>query len=189
MVNNFNLFSGKEKEHNERILTLLYNKGALSSWDIAKLYPKTKTNKKIHALNSTLNKRLRDLEKKHYLKKAKNSSKYVFRFKGIIAALIIQKQPKLWNDLWIQYFEPTAKEQEEKIQTQIKTFDVKIQEEIMSIVRAINLNPNSFSTMVNYSERVKDLITKGIINFDIIDANDLFLLTTVYFMLPKIAVE
>ena len=67
MVNILPVFSGKQKEYNIQILTMLYDNNPMSAWEITcKL---TTTNK--HSLHATLSKRLRILEKKELLAKIK----------------------------------------------------------------------------------------------------------------------
>jgi DNA-binding HxlR family transcriptional regulator len=56
------ILSGKQKEYNIKVLTLLYDNGPLSAWELTSKI--TDTGKV--SLHATLNKRLRDLEKKGF---------------------------------------------------------------------------------------------------------------------------
>ena len=187
MKKSVELFSGKDKPNNERILTILYNNGPLSSWEITNRYPKVKVKGNPHALNATLNKRLRVLEDKQYL--GKDGSKYILRFKGLIAVLLFLKEPVIWNEQWTKYFEPQAVEEAQKMKPILEKLGVGNQESIMSILRAIRLNPDGFSDMIGYSKRIKDLVERGVINFDVIDWKDLFLISVVLTLLPVFSLE
>jgi hypothetical protein len=92
------IFTGKQKDYNVRALTLLYDNEPMTAWQLtAKM---TKVGKQ--SLHSTLNKRLRNLEKKGYLRR--NDRKWFLSFKGIIAVLLIQPKPKMWNPIWTELF-------------------------------------------------------------------------------------
>ncbi|MGD2066470.1 MAG: hypothetical protein PVI43_04805 [Candidatus Bathyarchaeota archaeon] len=100
MKTKIGIFNGKQEKNNRYLLSTLYNSGPLSCWELAR----TVREKNLQSLYSIFNKRLRDLEKKGYVEKATNS-KWVLKFKGIIAALVIQEEPKAWNEKWSMLFE------------------------------------------------------------------------------------
>ena len=56
-----------------------------------------------HSRNAIFNRRLRGLEKKGYLTRV--ASKWYLDFKGIIAVLLIQPEPKPWSEEWTKIFE------------------------------------------------------------------------------------
>jgi hypothetical protein len=101
------IFQGKQAKHNIQILNILYDNGPLTAWEIT---GKIRSTGKI-SLHATLNKRLRSLEKKGYLNKARK--KWCLRFKGIIAAILIQKNPRPFGTKWSDLVEYFAKEVEE----------------------------------------------------------------------------
>lgn len=183
----FELFSGKDKLHNEKILTVLYNNGPLSSWEITNRYPRVKIKGNPHALNATLNKRLRVLEAKQYVEK--DGSKFILRFKGLIAVLLTSKEPKIWNAQWTKYFEPKAIADEQKIKPYLEKLGVGNQESIVNILRTLRLNPDGFNDVVGYSKRIRDLLERGVINFDVIDGRDLFLISVIFVLLPVFSLE
>lgn len=94
------IFQGKQAKNNKLILKTLYSNGPLTAWGITKKIGNTEKTKpsrfKKQSLHAILTKRLRALEKKGYL--LKDGKKWLLRFKGIIASLLIQENPKPWND-------------------------------------------------------------------------------------------
>src|ERR1035437_1526682 len=93
------ILSGKQRVYNVRVLTLLYDSGPLSAWEITSKI--TKVGKV--SLHATLNKRLRILEKKGYVHRI--DRKWHLGFKGIIATLLILPNPKIWNPKWKEIFD------------------------------------------------------------------------------------
>lgn len=158
------IFQGKQAEYNEKALILLYDNGPLTAWEITGKIRKIGK----QSLHATLNKRLRDLEKKGYLRKA--GKQWCLRFKGIIAVLLIQPKPKMWNSKWTDIFEKYTKSVEKQTQT---VGDAKIVVGNLTIKPFETLNQSYFhlralDQWLALSERVKTLMQTGVINFDII---------------------
>jgi hypothetical protein len=82
------IFKGKQAAYNVQILNLLFDNGPLTAWQMT---GRMTTHGKV-SLHATLNKRLRSLEKKKYLRK--EGKWWFLQFKGLIVTLIIQKKPK-----------------------------------------------------------------------------------------------
>jgi hypothetical protein len=100
-MNKIGIFRGKQEKHNKQVLTLLYDNGPLTAWEITgKIQNYGK-----QSLHATLNKRLRDLEKKNYVQRG--GKKWFLGFKGFIAVLMIQPKPKVWSTKWTQLIENT----------------------------------------------------------------------------------
>jgi hypothetical protein len=74
----------------------LWDNGPLTAW---KITGKIQSYGK-QSLHATLNKRLRDLEKKGYLQR--EGRFWLLHFKGIIANLLIQDTPKPWSNKWTE---------------------------------------------------------------------------------------
>jgi len=157
------IFTGKQKEHNVQALTLLYNNGPLTAWELTAKIARKKYEKQ--SLHSTLNKRLRDLEKKGYLQRC--DKKWHLRFKGIIAVLLIQPKPKIWNQKWKEIFEKKAELIEQYSEPFLKEFG-KDKEELHNAFRHLGFCLDDFKEWVNLSNKTKQLMEKGVINFDVI---------------------
>lgn len=99
------ILEGKSKIRNEQALTLLYDLGPLSTWEIAK---KTSAESR-HSLNSTFNKSLRKLEEKGYVHRDATKSRWLLTFKGITTVLIMLPKPRIWNSIWKDRFGENAK--------------------------------------------------------------------------------
>lgn len=158
------IFLGKEKIYNEKMLTLLYDFGPLTAWELTgKL-----TNTSKVSLHATLNKRLRALEEKEYLQRI--DKKWHLRFKGILAVLIIRPDSKKWNDEWEKIFAI----KEKLIEEQAKPVIDKHNMDFHSALKAIGLSLDNFTESVELSKKVNHLINDGRINFDIIKEGTLF---------------
>ena len=96
MTKTIGIFKGKQAAHNKAILQTLYDYGPLSVWQITRKL--TKHSK--HSLHATLNKRIRDLEKKGYVAKLPNSPKWILNFKGFMTNLVLQKEFRPWSNEW-----------------------------------------------------------------------------------------
>lgn len=155
------IFKGKQKDYNKATLTLLYDNGPLTAWELTSKM--TQVGKQ--SLHATLNKRLRDLEKKEYLQKY--GKKWHLRFKGILAVLLIQPKPKMWNEKWKEVFENKAKLIEKYSKPLLKKFGME-NEDFHSAIRSLGLCLDDFKEWVNFSKKVKELMEKGVINFDVI---------------------
>ena len=97
------IFRGKQKDWNVRVLTLLYDNGPLTAWELTGKIRKIGR----QSLHATLNKRLRALEAKFYVRR--EDKKWILRLKGFIAVLLIQKEPRMWNPIWKEIFDSKAK--------------------------------------------------------------------------------
>jgi len=117
------------------------------------------------SLHATLNKRLRDLEKKEYLQKY--DKKWHLRFKGILAVLLIQPEPRMWNEKWKEIFEKKAEIIEKYSEPFLREFG-KDKEELHNAFRHLGFCLDNFNEWANLAKLVKQLIEKGVINFDII---------------------
>jgi hypothetical protein len=157
------IFTGKQKEHNVQSLTLLYNNGPLTAWELTAKIARKKYEKQ--SLHATLNKRLRDLEKKGYLQRI--DKKWHLRFKGIIAVLLIQPKPKIWHEKWKEIFQKKAEIIEKYSEPFLKEFG-KDKEELHNAFRHLGFCLDDFNEWVNLSNKTKQLMEKGVINFDII---------------------
>lgn len=155
------IFTGKQKQYNAKMLTLLYDNGPLTAWELTAKIRKIGR----QSLHATLNKRLRDLEKKGYLQRI--DRKWHLRFKGIIAVLLIQPKPKIWHEKWKEIFEKKAKLIEQYSEPFLKEFG-KEKEELHNAFRHLGFCLDDFNNWVNFSKKAKQLMEKGVINFDII---------------------
>ena len=99
-MNTIGIFNGKQKIHNTQTLTLLYNSEPLTTWEMANKLTNVGNRR---SLNSTLNKSMRKLETKGYVRR-KDDDKWYLKLKGFIAVLLIQPEPKKWNNKWRAIF-------------------------------------------------------------------------------------
>ncbi len=156
------VFTGKQAANNKFILETLYNTGPLSAWDLTKIV-REKNRMSLHAV---FNKRLRKLEKKGYVKKA--GRKWILQFKGTIAVLISQKEPKPWNEKWTKIFENYVK----PIRETPKRYSLMANgEKIVDVNTLIGNMPNSlkdFEGWIGLASEAKKLIENGLVNYDII---------------------
>jgi hypothetical protein len=155
------IFSGKQKEHNKRVLTLLYDNGPLSAWELTAKIRKVGR----QSLHATLNKRLRELEKKGYVRR--EDKKWLLRLKGMIAVLLIQKTLKVWNLKWKENFYRKAKLIEENSAPLLEKYGIK-KEEIHEVMMKMGLCLDDFDAWVGLSRKAKTLMENGVINLDII---------------------
>jgi hypothetical protein len=155
------IFTGKQKDYNIHVLTLLYDNGPLTAWEITSKM--TRVGKQ--SLHATLTKRLRDLERKEYLQKY--GKMWHLRFKGILAVLLIQSKPKIWHEKWKQIFEKKAEIIEKYSEPFLKKFG-KDKEELHSAFRHMGFCLDDFNEWINLSNKTKQLMEKGVINFDVI---------------------
>ena len=164
------IFRGKQKNHNIQILSILYDNGPLTAWEITKKIQKVQR----ISLHATLNKRLRDLEKKGYLNKG--GKKWCLRFKGIIASILAQKTPRPLSSKWADvadFFTKYSKEHFSGLSDMtVQGFGVTFQpfKGIDKTVQTIR----TFDNWVALSEFVKGLIQTGVVNFDVISNETLF---------------
>jgi hypothetical protein len=164
------IFRGKQAKHNTQILNILYDNGPLTAWEIT---GKIQNIGKV-SLHATLNKRLRSLQKKGYLDKA--VKKWCLRFKGIIAAILIQKTPKPLSDRWTELVESFTKYFEEHFNALSKV-TIQANGVIFHPLEAIKKAGQilrTFDDWVALSNYVKGLIQTGVINLDVISNETLF---------------
>ncbi len=155
------ILTGRQKEYNTKVLTLLYDNKPLSAWELTAKIRKVGR----ISLHATLNKRLRQLEKKGYVRR--ENKKWYLRFKGIIAVLLIQNKPKIWNSNWKEIFEYKAKIIEQNSAPLLEKFGIE-KEEIHEALRNMGLCLDDFDAWIAFSKKVKTLMENGVINFDII---------------------
>ncbi len=158
------IFTGKEKIYNEKMLTLLYDFGPLTAWELTGKI----TNTSKVSLHATLNKRLRALEEKEYLQRI--DKKWHLRFKGILAVLIIRPDSKKWNDEWEKVFAIKEKLIEEHSKPILDGYNM----DFHNALKTIGLNLDDFNETIELSKKVNQLIEDGRINFDIIKEGTLF---------------
>lgn len=189
MSKTIGIFQGKQTKLNKTILTILYDNGPLTAWQIT---GKIRSTRKV-SLHATINKRIRALEKKGYV--SKNEKIWYMTFKGILANLIIQKNPKPWSDKWTNICGNVSRSLEAQ-----KSFNTNdnplnnnphaghLNEEIGNMPTAA-LNEfgkigseeikvgyeslKTFSEWVKLSNLVKKLVELGVINFDVISNSTL----------------
>lgn len=175
------IFRGKAKENNKFLLETLYNVGPLSAWELTREATKyQRMGGGRHSLHAIYNKRLRILEKKGYVQRVKK--KWVLQFKGIIAVLIIQSQPKPWNEKWTNIFENYVKTIRQSSKKYAITEDGKEIADLSEFVKSIPLFAKDFELWVALANKVKKLMEKGFINLDIIKNESLLLLIVTEFL-------
>ena len=152
------IFTGKQRDYNILLLTLLYNNGPLTAWELTAKVRKVGR----QSLHSTFNKRLRNLEKKGYLRR--KARKWLLTFKGIIAVLLIQPEPKMWNSKWTELFKISAKNVEDYA-TPILGMD---KTNVQNALKSLGLYLDDFDAWVGLSKKVKSLMEDGVINLDVI---------------------
>jgi hypothetical protein len=150
-------------------LTILFETGPLTAWQIT---GKIRSQGKV-SLHATLNKRLRDLQKKEYLQK--EGKLWLLHFKGIIAALIIQKKPKPWNSSWTKIFERYShflKKTDAFVGAKVQINDIEINQSkiVDQCVEAVK----QLDDWVLLAKYVKNLMQTGVINLDLISNRTLF---------------
>jgi predicted transcriptional regulator len=166
--NTIGIFTGKQRVHNIQVLTILYDNEPLTAWELtAKL---TKTGKQ--SLHATLNKRLRSLEKKEYVRR--RGKKWHLRYKGILAVLLIQRKPKMWNPKWTTVFEENAQVVAEQSAPLLRVNKATT----ANGIKSLGLCLDDFDTWINLSKKAKEMMENGIINFDIIKDTSLLMLIT-----------
>ena len=160
------IFIGKQKTYNIQVLNLLFDNGPLSVWEMT---AKIRTVGR-QSLHSTLNKRLRKLEKKGYVKR--EDKRWILPLKGMIATLLILPEPRKWNEKWNEQFDKKA----QSLRTIFCSSRVKISIDDKVIATGeidhgldfLRKSVESFDAWVGLSRIVKGLIEKGVINLDLI---------------------
>lgn len=158
------VFKGKQAAYNEQVFNILFDNGPLTAWQIT---GRMTTQGKV-SLHATLNKRLRSLEKKEYLRR--EGKWWFLQFKGFIISLIIQKEPKPWSKKWTKLLEEDRKfiKKHSKAffgaKVQVDDFTVNPNEILDSSCKAVKIKKD-WILLSNY---VKNLIQTGVINLDLI---------------------
>ena len=184
MKNQIGIFQGKGATNNKWLLETLYNNEPLTAWELThKIQTKIKNRVSLHAI---FNKSLRNLEKKGYIKRV--GTKWILQFKGIIAVLIIQPEPKPWNEKWTKVFENYVK----PLKKLAKKYTIRENEkeiaDLSDVAKRIPINNlRKFESWVALSNHVKNLMEKGFINLDVISDKSLFLLLLSEFDESKIS--
>lgn len=177
------IFQGKQETHNKQILNVLYDNGPLTAWEITGKIARVGNRQSLHA---TFNKRLRILEKKGYLMKA--DKKWCLQFKGIIAAILIQKKPRPLSTKWTEVLDNLARQIKEHFvelsKTSIQAFGMTFRpfESLDKTVQTLS----TFDDWITLSNFVKDLIQTGVVNFDVISNETLFTVILSEFSNPQI---
>lgn len=163
-MSNLGIFQGKQKDHNIQALTILFDNGPLTAWGIVNNIP----TKSKHSLHATLNKSLRKLQEKGYLKK--DDKVWILTFKGIVAVLLTQKKPRMWNLQWKERFERNAK----KIEFESKQVLGLPKQDIEKYIKFSGLALDDFDTWVSFANVVRDKLDW--VNFDKIKESTLLAL-------------
>ena len=158
------IFRGTQATYNKKVL---YNNGPLTAWEIVGKIPYVGTKQSLYA---TLFKRLHILEKKGYV--SHEGRKWALQFKGLIAGLLIQENPKPLSDKWIELINELAK-LFKKPSEKIQNATIRINNTVIPLSEIIeeSLKTLTFSTLEDWialSAYCKELIQKGIINLDVI---------------------
>lgn len=165
------IFQGKQATNNKFLLKTLYDNCPLTAWELTK---KSGEPKKPYSLYAIYFKRLKGLEKKGYVKHV--GRKWVLQFKGIIAVLIIQSQPKPWSEKWTKIFEDYAKPLKETSKKFAIVEDGKEIADLSDIAKRVPINLRKFESWVALANEIKKLMEKGFINLDVITNESLLLL-------------
>jgi hypothetical protein len=173
------VFSGKQKDYNLKALTLLYDNGPLTAWKLTAKIPCARGGRQ--SLHATLNKRLRQLEKKGYVRR--ENKKWYIGFKGIIAVLLIQKTPKKWNPEWKEVFDKRARIIEKESAPFLTKYGIP-KVDIHSGLEHIGLTLDDFDAWVGLSKTAKSLIENGMMDFDVIKESTLMGLLIMESMTP-----
>jgi DNA-binding Lrp family transcriptional regulator len=164
------IFQGKQAKHNIQILNILYDNGPLTAWEIT---GKIQNRGRI-SLHATLNKRLRKLEEKGYVKRA--AKKWCLQFKGIIAAVLMQKKPRplssKWADLIDSYEKYLGKHFSALSNVTIQANGATLHP--LELINKTVKELRTFNDWILLSNYVKGLIQTGVVNFDVISNETLF---------------
>jgi len=165
------IFRGKQATYNKIILDALYNNRALSSWEIAGRIASTGRK---YSLNAIIFKSLQRLEKKGYVSHAER--KWVLRFKGFIANLLIQENPKPLSNIWVEIKNDYVKFLKEHPEA-FNRVTIRINNKtVINSAETIDTNlkiPKTFEDWKMLSDYCKGIIQKGIINLDVISEETL----------------
>ncbi len=130
----------------------------------------------MQSIHSIFNKRLRNLEKKGYAKRVNH--KWGLQFKGIIACLIIQEEPKAWNEKWSMLFEKLVEPIIDSPKSYSIMADGKKICELKGYLKELLVTLNNFENWADLSNIITEIIERSYIkNLDTI-SNDEFLMLT-----------
>jgi hypothetical protein len=168
MKTTIGIFKGKGAENNKFLLKSLYLNGPLSAWEQAKMVRDTN----LMSLHAIFNKSLRSLEKKGYIKRIEK--KWFLQFKGILAVLFIQSQPssfsEKWNEITNQFLQKNS-----SLSITIGNNNTGVTD-LTDFVRNVPIALKEFDSWITLANCAKKLMENGIINFDVIKNESLFLL-------------
>jgi hypothetical protein len=178
IVKTIGIFKGKQKKYDEKLLTLLFDNGPLTAWELTGKIRKTGK----QSLHPTLNKRLRELEKRSYIQRVQR--KWCLMFKGIIAVLLIQKKPRPWNPKWTELFTKAVDGAEDKVLPSMERYGLK-KKDIHVAVQKLNLCLDDFDAWIGLSKKVKELMENGLVNLDVIKQETLLGVIMLETMTPQ----
>jgi hypothetical protein len=161
------------------VLQLLYVYGPLSAWELAEKLSYVGSRISVHA---TLNKRLRALEEKGYVQR--EDKKWYLLFKGIIAVLLIQKKPKIWNPIWKEIFDSKIN----VIQAHLAPMFGSDGETIKDVMKKLGLSLESFDALVTLSEKIRVFMENGV-NYDTIKIETLLMMVNLEHMDPSVLLD
>lgn len=161
------IFQGKEAKNNQFILEALYKNGPLTAWELTK----KARSKNLYSLHAIFNKRLRDLDKKGYIRKIEK--KWILHFKGILAVIISQRKIEPWSEAYNQILENYLNNTKD-IPKYTVTENGKAIIDLTEYIRNVLNSLRNFENLSLLADKVKELMDKGIINFDLIDNDTLF---------------
>jgi hypothetical protein len=106
----------------------------------------------------------------------KTGKNWLLHFKGIIAVLLIQPQPKMWSEKWTKIFENYVK----SLRNSDKRYTIAENgKDIYDITDLAKRTPNELREFENWkllSNFIKKKMEEGFINFDVIKNKTLLLL-------------
>jgi len=152
------IFQGKQELNNRFLLETLYDKGSLTAWELTKI----NRNKNRMSLHAIYNKRLRMLAKKGYVRKV--GKRWMLQPKGVIAVLLIQPEPKPWNNKWNEIIDGYLKSLEKNAEIS------KIVRKNVESLRTSEFlrSLRNFKDWVLFANWVKKRMKNGFLNFDVI---------------------
>ena len=169
------IFRGKAKENNKFLLETLYDKGPLTAWELTREATKyQRIGGGRHSLHATYNKRLRILESQGYVQRVEK--KWILQFKGIIAVLFIQDQPKPWNEKWTKIFKNFVQPIMESPKKYAITADGTEIAVFKDYINKALLSLKDLESWVALADKVKNYMERGFINLDVISNETLCIL-------------
>ena len=111
--------------------------------------------------------------------------KWHLGFKGIIATLLIQDEPKVWNPQWKGIFDAKAKVIEQQSTPFLENYGIN-KKDIRPALKHMGLCLDDFNAWVGLSKVVKSMMEQGIINFDLIKDSTLLGLIIMETKVPEV---